>query len=428
MLMTLKLLHGFSTRHRQIMSLGIVSLAVAIVGTMLLTSSHAATQVASYEAESGTSSANASTVLDSTASGNQAIKFSTSASASTCPSAKRTLTAADVTNKLNSGYAAGTQVYVPNGPDPWGGCFPGPGNTSVPTGTTLTSLTTTNLSNTDVCTTGGRNIYSNADGKLELDCGGTVIDGKTISESIVADNGTGGTITIKNSKITAGDIENDGTGTLLIEDSEVDFGSDVNTNALTGSNITVLRSNMHNGKRQVWCSHCSIQDSYFHDQLSDPTGVTHESAARADAYTTFEHDTFLCNASNYPPDAGCSADQTGYPDFGPTHDNTFDKNLYMATTGGYCSYGGDSNGKPYSSDPSNAINIHFTNNVFARGTTANDRTTLALTDRNRYTCGYYGVTTSFNSSKAGFVFSGNMWDDGLLFTKDTSYPYGGFYY
>src|SRR5262249_46207008 len=32
---------------------------------------------------------------------------------------------------------------VPGGRDPWGGCFPGPGNTGVPAGTTLHSCATT---------------------------------------------------------------------------------------------------------------------------------------------------------------------------------------------------------------------------------------------------------------------------------------------
>lgn len=94
--------------------------------------------------------------------------------------------------------------------------------------------------------------------------------------------------------------------------------------------------------------------------------------------------------------------------------------------GGYCSYGGATAGKPYSNDQQNATNIRSTNNVFQRGTKPNDRTGLALTNRNRYTCGYYGATTNFNSAKTGFVFSGNMWDDGLLFANDSAYPYGSF--
>ena len=153
---------------------------------------------------------------------------------------------------------------------------------------------------------------------------------------------------------------------------------------------------MYGGKRQVWCnSNCTLQDSFLHDQLSDPSGVTHESAVRVEQNTTLRHNTLLCNAPNFPPDAGCSANQTGYPDFATIHDNTMDRNLYMATTGGYCSYGGASNGKPYLQRSAKCDQHTFTDNVFQRGTQANDRTTVPLTDKRRYTCGFYGVTTAF---------------------------------
>ncbi len=50
---------------------GVAVLAFAAVGTMLLTSSHAATQTAAYEAENGTVTSPASVVADSGASGGQ---------------------------------------------------------------------------------------------------------------------------------------------------------------------------------------------------------------------------------------------------------------------------------------------------------------------------------------------------------------------
>ncbi|TAH33656.1 hypothetical protein EYC59_04620 [Candidatus Saccharibacteria bacterium] len=51
----------------------------AVVGSVLLMSSHAATPTVSYEVEAGTRSANASLVADSTASGTSAVKFSATA-------------------------------------------------------------------------------------------------------------------------------------------------------------------------------------------------------------------------------------------------------------------------------------------------------------------------------------------------------------
>lgn len=354
----------------------------------------------SLEAEAGTRTGNAALIADATASGNSITKFGESTVAS-CPAAKRVITASDVANRTNSGYAAGTEVYVPGSSDPWGGCFPNAGNTGIPAGTTLTNYT-------GPCT-------------ITAD---TTIDSKNITCSLYINNGN---VTIKNSKITADNIWIYG-GTLMFTDNEVNFGNNINGEGLKGNNFTVLRSNLYGGKRQVWCNDtCTLEDSYLHDQLSDPTGVTHESAVRVEQNTTLRHNTLLCNAPNFEPDAGCSANQTGYPDFAPIHHNTMERNLYMATTGGYCSYGGWNTGKPYNNDAQNATYVVLRDNVFQRGTNPNDKTSIALTDKRRYTCGYYGVTSSFKSGRAGFVFTGNMWDDGLLFANDTTYPYGGFY-
>ncbi len=376
----------------------ILVLVFALVGSYVLGRSRAATPAAIFEAEAGTFNGNVNTVIDASASGGQSVQFMPASASGSCPQSRRIVSNADVSASLNSGYPAGTQVYVPGGPDPWGGCFPNAGNTGIPTGTNLTNYT----------------------GSCNITTANTVIDAKSINcdLSIQANN-----VTIKNSKITASNIGVNG-GSLLLIDSEVDFGNNINGEGLKGTNFIVRRANMYGGKRQVWCDNCTVEDSYLHDQLSDPTGVTHESSLRVESFAVMRHNTLWCNAPDFPPDAGCSANQTGYPDFSPIHDNTFDKNLYMATTGGTCSYGGDNPGKPYNNNPLNATNIRSTNNIFQRGTRMNDRNSIPASDKRRYTCGGYGVVDSYNSAKAGFVFKGNMWDDGLLFKDDTTYPYG----
>lgn len=59
-------------------------LVFAAIGTVLLVSSHAATPTASYQAEAGTLSGNASLVSDAGASGGAGVKFSSTASTPTC--------------------------------------------------------------------------------------------------------------------------------------------------------------------------------------------------------------------------------------------------------------------------------------------------------------------------------------------------------
>jgi hypothetical protein len=95
------------------------------------------------------------------------------------------------------------------------------------------------------------------------------------------------------------------------------------------------------------------------------------------------------------PDAGCSAALTGYGDFDVVQNNTIDGNLFIAGSGGYCSYGGSSSGKPYSSGTKN---IRFTNNVWQKGSGGK--------------CGFYGPITSFDSSRPGNVWTNNKYEDG----------------
>jgi hypothetical protein len=111
---------------------------------------------------------------------------------------------------------------------------------------------------------------------------------------------------------------------------------------------------------------------------------------------TIRHNTILCDAPDVPPDAGCSADLTGYGDFGPVQNNLIEANLFKSTTGGFCAYGGSSGGKPYS-DAAN--NIIFKDNVFEHGSGGRP-------------CGFWGAITDFNPSAPGNKWSGNRWEDG----------------
>lgn len=100
------------------------------IGTVLIVNSQAATPTTSFEAEAGTRTGNASILTDSGASGGSAVKFS-AAGSSSCP---------------NSNF------NTPGGPDPWGGCWPGPGNTGYTAAPgypgSLTNFTGTLQSNT----------------------------------------------------------------------------------------------------------------------------------------------------------------------------------------------------------------------------------------------------------------------------------------
>lgn len=269
---------------------------------------------------------------------------------------------------------------TPGGPDPWGGCWPSASSTGIPPGTTLTDY----------------------DGACTITDDDTEIDAKTVTcDPLII---RAANVRITNTKINGSVlVEAPDTGySFTITDSEIDAGPVQGTDDDSGigkSDFVALRVDVYGGKRGVWCEYdCSVTDSWIHDQSPDPSGMAHESAIRMGDGSTIDHNSVLCNAPNFPPDAGCSADLTGYGDFAPIQNNTIHRNLFMATTGGACAYGGssgDDGSKPYGDQ---AANIVFEENVFQRGRGGN--------------CGFYFPITDFDSTRPGNQWIDNVWDDG----------------
>lgn len=264
-------------------------------------------------------------------------------------------------------------VNTPGGPDPFGGCWPGPDNTGVPTGVTLTTYT----------------------GPCVITTAGTVIDAKTVNCDLVVNAAN---VTISRSRVN-GKITSSSTG-LMISDTDIDAspGSLRETSAVDGANFTILRSDIIGGIRGAWCNSCTVQDSYIHGR--DVASNWHVGGVRMEQYSTVIHNAIHCDVQPTAQDGGCSADITGYPDFSPMHHWTLDRNLFMANnTGiGFCIYGGGTSGKPYSNNAQNATYIVVRNNVWQRG--PNGR------------CGEYGPVTDYRSGRTGNVWSGNQFDNG----------------
>lgn len=349
------------------------------------------------EPELSTRTGNVAAISDGTASGGTALKFGQSPTAS-CPLSDR-LTITSANHSTYPGYPIGTKVYVPDGPDPWGGCFPGPSSTGIPAGVTLTNWT-------GGCDIRTANIV--IDAKLMTGCDQFYVNAVNV--------------TIKNSKIVTPNLFVQ-SGNLIITDTEADFGPDEQGQAMTGSYIVGERLNFHGGHREAVCDHCTIKDSYFHDQNLGTNLTAHVSAVKNDSYTSYIHNSIGCTLITNADGGGCSASITGYPDSGPIYHNTMDKNLIWSGDAGYCVYGGWNPGKPYNDDPLNTTYVQFSNNVVARGNQPNEIQELALDDPNRYTCGYWGPVTSFQDEAEGYKFYDNMWDDGLLWRDDTGFPF-----
>lgn len=270
---------------------------------------------------------------------------------------------------------AGTNV--PGGRDPWGGCWPGPGNTGVPSGTSLSAYT----------------------GSCTVTTANTVIDSKMIICSTLTIRATG--VIIRRSLLQGTDVTNSGgTGTFTIEDSTVVNGAREQCLCIGDHNFVARRVEVRGGNRSMYCaSDCVIEDSWLHGQQLQ--GAQHGSGLREERNTSATHNVLVCDYPivNDVTSLGCSADLTGYPDFAPVHGNTIRRNLFLASiTSSFCAYGGATNGKPFSGDPLNGTNQKFVENVFQRG--GNSK------------CGFYGPVTDFAAGRSGNVWSGNVWDDG----------------
>jgi hypothetical protein len=267
---------------------------------------------------------------------------------------------------------------LPGAADPWGGCWPGPGNTGVPKGTVLTTYT----------------------GPCTITVANTVIDSKTVTCSTLDIRAAG--VVIRKSMLQGTDVTDTGSSSasFTITDSTVVNSAREQCMCIGDHNFTAIRVEVRGGNRSMYCARtCTVTDSWLHAQQLE--GAQHGSGLREEQGTIARHNVLVCDypITNDATTLGCSSDLTGYPDFAPIKNNTISRNLFLASsTVSFCSYGGGTAGKPYSNDPTNATYQVFTENVYQRG-------------GNRK-CGAYGPVTSFVTGRAGNVWQGNVWDDG----------------
>lgn len=319
------------------------------------------------------------------------------------PTATPTPTPSATSAPATPGSCVGA-ANTPGGPDPWGGCWPGPQNTGYPQGLPGDSRKPVTLTTY----TGPTTIRS---------CG-VVIDSKIVNESIIIEAGNGTTskstpcVTIRNSLV-KGVIfaEKSSYGPVLIEDTEVAPPDLPWWENIGRSNFFAYRVNSHGGEGVIKCdTNCEAKDNWVHGM--ELGGAYHYNAFGGNGTDGFriEHNYATCGDwsaySSRVEDAGCSAVIGFYGDYGPIQNITITKN-YLASTfdmsdagkhtqAGYCLNPGYYPGKPYP----NTRNLTVTDNVFARGGSGK--------------CGVYGPTNSLNKAGApnGNVWSNNRFSDG----------------
>ena len=247
----------------------------------------------------------------------------------------------------------------------------------------------------NAATTGGPDgvVLTPYTGPSLITSGTVLIDKKRITGGLEV-RGTGH-VTVTNSLLDGGslwlDYDTYPNASLTVSDSTLVGGYQAGT-VLGGGGFTATRVEITGGNRSVLCdTKCTVQDSWVHGQFHDTSGIGHESGIRVGDNATIRHNTIACDAPEFPPDGGCSAPITGYPDFEIIHDNVIDNNFLRVTNGAFCLYGGDSPGKQFSGQ---THHITITNNVF--------EVTAAWPN-----CGIYGTHDSFPYTDPNSVWSNN---------------------
>lgn len=291
----------------------------------------------------------------------------------------------------------------PGAADPWGGCFPGPGNTGVPAGTVLTDYT------------GSTDIYAD----------NVTIDSKVVRGLIRVG---GANFTLRNSLVLGAItvIDSMPQHSMTLVDSKVD-GRNANLpdyKSVTGENIAMTRMELTGSFSGGVCSDCTILDSWIHAPYTTPDSPAHMSGYRMDQNTTIKHSSLACDFVSQPganPEQGCSANLTGYGDWAPVQNNTISRNLLVSSPPGafyFCAYGGSSGGKPYSGQ---ASNVRFTENVFQRGYSGVCGITggRAVGDYDPSRPGNvpgWASTANTAQRQAAVTAANNRWDDGSPLT------------
>jgi hypothetical protein len=331
-----------------------------------------------------------------------------------------TTTSAPATSSAASGACPVSTPNAPGGPDPWGGCWPGPGNTGVPAGTTLQNVPQT-------VTSGPGWTWSASDQAIYVNSCDTTLSGLNVNGSVFirVGNGTVGAstpcVTIKNSKINGYMDDTDSCqasrcGPVVMTDDEVDTSQIQIDRANVGfDNVYEWRINNHGGNGPDACNgNCAIYDSWEHGLVVQ--GAFHMNAVGSNGTgagnrLTVEHNYLSCGwdqaavLAGTNGSAGCTSDLAMLPDFDPVT-LTAEYNYFAPaqTTGAYaqyqpsyCLYPGQGSQKPYGT-----IDDYIAYNVFARGPNGQ--------------CGVYGPIYGWDNTgkDSGNVWGpGNMWDNGV---------------
>ena len=227
-----------------------------------------------------------------------------------------------------------------------GGCFPGPNNTGVPAGTSLTVIGSSGQGWT----------FSPGQRLLEIKSCGVVLNAVKVPGDVYlnssASNGTHSAstpcVTITNSEIDGFvDVQDtDGSqagGPLVLTDDTVDTpNTDDDRSPVLSENYYATGLNVEGARLGYSCrGFCTITDSYAHDGFLEQE--FHYNAVGSNGLEgplVIEHDSLACDFSNTDQTAinngaGCSDDIGLFGDFDPISNVTVDKSLFVSSSAAF---------------------------------------------------------------------------------------------
>ena len=245
--------------------------------------------------------------------------------------------------------------------------------------------------------TGPRKTPTRTTGSLSSKAAGEVISRVTVN----------GRLTVRHDNVTVRDVRVNGDSSYMIQVVEKDDGTcptnvlieytEIDGAAAAENDIPLYSPDcgyvfdhgyVHNvGRTSRLIRDTTISNSYIFSDRTGDSGA-HRGAVGTNGGTNNQiiNNVLMCEGP------GCSAAIPMYGDFAPVDGLLVQRNL-LATTGGYCAYGGSLDSKPYPL----GSNIRFIDNHFST----------------RYfpTCGKYGAIASFEEGVRGNEWAGNVWHE-----------------
>ncbi len=330
---------------------------------------------------------------------------STSTTATTTTTTSTTSTTPTTTTTTPSACPS-TTPNTPDGADPWGGCFPGPVTSGIPSSVTPVNIGTT-IQPPNAALPSDNTGWTNSGGTIVLTGANAVVDGVLSpggsSGGLYVSGGCAAGCTVKDSNVGGHVNFNGGAGSsLTIENTTIYGGSDTNWDAiddLGSRTLTVNGDNISGGGHGILCySNCTIENTYINNLIS-PSGGAHQNPILFDggSNNSVTHSTVHCVPGN-----SCTSELSLLLNDGEQVNETMTKNLIMAAgpQASHCVYPGPN----YATAPNEVSNVNWIDNVIQRGSNGQ------CDASNGPVYGWYPGTCS----PVACTWSGNIWDDGTV--------------